>query len=770
MIKILFLGANPSDSTWLAIDREVREITQRLRATPHGARFEIEQEWAVQVSDLQAALLRHRPDIVHFGGHGRATGEILVADEIGNAVPIRPSALAELFRILGDSIRCVVLNACYSEHQAEAIRRHVDCVVGMSGAIKDGASIAFSGAFYETLGFGRPVKTAFELGKNQIDLTGLLDADVPKLLVREGVDATRIAWAPIDSSASRVNEPARSSAAAPRVLLAKDLKAAPFTGRTGELEAIDQAFADRDQGQVFVLFGSPGVGKSRLALEFVTRHRARYPGGAFFLPWDGTLPSKLSELVPLLGLPKYPDERFEYQCRQVLAHLGGEPTLLVYDNVPDDKAFRDWLPSAGAKCHVLMTSTYAYWSAPVGAREVGLLPDTDGHILVGQIVLDPGAVSRYAKQIVDRARGVTIELCAVAQSVAYEVRHGREASIRFTLTADTRSSFDAAWKLLSEDARRLLQVACLFSTGHIQPDALRALLAGEGWDEARINKALDAVRDRGLLTAAEVFDVHQLVARFRAFLVGEGWDEARVNKALDAVRDRGLLTAAEVFDVHQLVAHFVRGQKAPVVSAALVQRHFEAFAAAAGEFAKHPGDGERRTRLLAYPVEIKFWEDISAAASTLAGRAHTVGDGLFETGRFDETRTWYERAVDAAQKGDVHGRLDHESLGRSLLQVGFCYWSVGRFDQALPWFERAVDAAQKGDVHGRVDHESMGRSLHMVGVCHWRVGRVAEARTWFERAVEAKQKSAVRGRVDRESLDFSLDAVKVCREKLGRAR
>src|SRR5262249_12797321 len=78
MITLLFLSANPSDTTRLVIDREVREITQRLRATPHGAEFRIEQEWAVRVGDLQTALLRHRPDIVHFRGVAKESGEIMV--------------------------------------------------------------------------------------------------------------------------------------------------------------------------------------------------------------------------------------------------------------------------------------------------------------------------------------------------------------------------------------------------------------------------------------------------------------------------------------------------------------------------------------------------------------------------------------------------------------------------------------------------------------------------------------------------------------------
>ncbi len=60
-----------------------------------------------------------------------------------------------------------------------------------------------------------------------------------------------------------------------------------------------------------------------------------------------------------------------------------------------------------------------------------------------------------------------------------------------------------------------------------------------------------------------------------------------------------------------------------------------------------------------------------------------------------------------AEKGDVHGRVDAASLGRSLHQVGSCYSSVGQFAEALPWFERAVATAEKGDVHGRVDAASL---------------------------------------------------------------
>jgi len=181
-IKILFLAANPSDTTRLRLDEESRTIDQALRQTEFRDRFEVEQHWAVRVSDMQGLLLRHEPDIVHFSGHGSKAGEIILEDNFGPSRPVSARALSQLFSVLKDNIRCVVLNACYSERQARAIAQHIDCVIGMSDSIGDLAAIGFATSFYRALGYGRDVKTAFDLGCLQIDLESLDEQDTPKLL------------------------------------------------------------------------------------------------------------------------------------------------------------------------------------------------------------------------------------------------------------------------------------------------------------------------------------------------------------------------------------------------------------------------------------------------------------------------------------------------------------------------------------------------------------------------------------------------------------
>lgn len=182
VIRILFLAANPRDTSPLRLDEEVRRIDQALRQSQFRDRFEIEQQWAVRVSDLQSHLLRYQPDIVHFSGHGSEASEIILEDHEGNSQPVPSAAFGQLFALLKDNIRCVVLNACFSASQAQAIAQQIDCVIGMSAAIGDAAALSFAAAFYQALGFGRDLQTAFDLGCLQINLESLNEQHTPQLI------------------------------------------------------------------------------------------------------------------------------------------------------------------------------------------------------------------------------------------------------------------------------------------------------------------------------------------------------------------------------------------------------------------------------------------------------------------------------------------------------------------------------------------------------------------------------------------------------------
>jgi hypothetical protein len=182
VIRVLFLASNPQNQNHLQLEREMAEIDRHVRQAAYRDNFKFEQQWEVRVTELQGHLMRHNPDIVHFSGHGSSSSEIILQDGRGKSHSVSVRALSNLFSALKDNIRCVVLNACFSENQAQAIAKHIDCVVGMSKAISDEAAISFSAKFYQALAYGKSVQAAFNLGCIQTDMEGLNEQDTPKLL------------------------------------------------------------------------------------------------------------------------------------------------------------------------------------------------------------------------------------------------------------------------------------------------------------------------------------------------------------------------------------------------------------------------------------------------------------------------------------------------------------------------------------------------------------------------------------------------------------
>ena len=190
-IRILFVSANPVGTTQLKLDEEVREIEAKIRAAEHRDSLELITKWAARSDDLLQSLNQHKPHIVHFSGHGSSTEEIILLDKLGKSKPVSKEALVSLFRTLKDNIRVVLLNACFSRPQAEAITGEIDCAIGMMRAIGDAAAIIFAASFL-AIGFGRSVKDAFDQGKTALLLEGIPEEQTPALMTRQNIASESI--------------------------------------------------------------------------------------------------------------------------------------------------------------------------------------------------------------------------------------------------------------------------------------------------------------------------------------------------------------------------------------------------------------------------------------------------------------------------------------------------------------------------------------------------------------------------------------------------
>lgn len=133
LVSVLFVAADPTDVSRLRLGEEFREIHEKLKLAQLRDRFKLElPQLSVRPADISQALLDTQPQIVHFSGHGTATGALCFESQTGQAQLVQPDALAALFEQFTSQVSCVLLNACYSEIQAKAIAEHIEYVIGMN--------------------------------------------------------------------------------------------------------------------------------------------------------------------------------------------------------------------------------------------------------------------------------------------------------------------------------------------------------------------------------------------------------------------------------------------------------------------------------------------------------------------------------------------------------------------------------------------------------------------------------------------------------------
>lgn len=190
-LKILLVAANPTGTSVLLLDEEIRKQNITISRTEHRERLQLVPCLASRPDDLMQAMLEHKPDIIQFSGHATEDNEIIMLDDNRLPKPVSATALLSLFKALKDNVKVVFLNACFTHVQAKAIASEIDFTIGMAKSVDDESAAVFAAAFYRGLGFGRSVRQSFELGTSAIQMEGTPDSDAPVLWVRSGADEHR---------------------------------------------------------------------------------------------------------------------------------------------------------------------------------------------------------------------------------------------------------------------------------------------------------------------------------------------------------------------------------------------------------------------------------------------------------------------------------------------------------------------------------------------------------------------------------------------------
>ncbi len=183
--KVLLMTSNPKDAQQLELNAEINTIRAILRRAQERERYGIELSLDVTREGFLETLLQEKPAIVHFSGHGVGQNGLLFYGKNGMSELASGDGLANLFRLFSKHIRCVLLNACYSQEQAVVISQHINYVIGTDNAISDSKAIEFSKGFYTALFNGEDIESAFEMAVAHVDFQNLPPSAQP-LLFKNG--------------------------------------------------------------------------------------------------------------------------------------------------------------------------------------------------------------------------------------------------------------------------------------------------------------------------------------------------------------------------------------------------------------------------------------------------------------------------------------------------------------------------------------------------------------------------------------------------------
>ena len=613
------------------------------------------------------------------------------------------------------------------------------------------------------------------------------DVLVEELAIEPGPDLRELHQQILSADpALAIPEPTRPAEAKPQRSTPRELPPAVpgFTGRSAELQALTQLL-DRSGTQgaeaivISAIGGTPGVGKTALAVHWAHQVAGRFPDGQLYVNLRGFDPSgtpaapeaAIRGFLDALGVPpeRIPSAT-EAQVGLYRSLLADRAMLLVLDNARDEPQVRPLLPASPASL-VLVTSRsqLAGLAAADGARLLTL--DVLSHDEAVQLLIarigtsragaEPAAVAEIAALCAHLPLALAVAAARAAArpgfplaALAAELRDaaGRLDALDVgDLAASVRAVFSWSYRQLSGEAARMFRLLGLHPGPDISVPAAASLAAADQPAARRLLCELARVH----LTAEHVpgrYAFHDLLRAYAADQARNTDSEPERRAAADRVLDHYLHSASGAALV--LSPARERIALAPPSPGAVPEPpadHRQALAWFEAEhqvllavvtLADSSGSGTHAWQLpwamMPFLDNRGHWQEWAATQRTALAAATRAGD---TTGQAVSSRLL---ASACAELGDHDQALGHYAsslrlyrrLGNRLgearihLDLSILAEHQGRCADALDHAEQALRLCQAtGDKAGEAG------MLNSVGWCHGLLGDYQQARAFCRQAL-----------------------------------
>lgn len=488
---------------------------------------------------------------------------------------------------------------------------------------------------------------------------------------------------------------------------------AVFAGRGAEMKELDGLLEQPGRTVVLsAIAGTPGVGKTALAVHWGHRTAEKFPDGQLYLNlrgYDVGAPVSAADaaltLLRALGVSDVPPSLDE-RAALLRSTLAGRRVLLVLDNAGNAEQVRPLLP-ATASCFAVVTSRDA---------------------LAGLAVLD--GAHRLDLDVLAPDEALQLLRSLLGQRVDYE----REAAVRL---AELCARLPLAIRIVAEFARRepLQEVV-----RHLQAERLD-LLDSSG-DPRSMVRAVFSWSYRQLRPeAAELFRLlgqnpgRDVDVPAAAALIGTDLADAALR--IEQLIDANLLQGNGRYEMHDLLRDYSRelaaGSTTGPATVRLIDHYVEAHTAAfALAYPNHFNLPER--------PELPWLTDDGAARAWLTAEADNVVEvvrlaadvGLGSAAR--QLAIVAKRHLETTSRGPQALRMHHLALdtaradgdlageGEALRNLGVAAEMMGRQPESLDWLR------QSADIWRRMDNaERHASTLNSIGITLGSLSRFDES-------------------------------------------